>query len=172
MDLNHALIPFRKRAVYLRLVNTRDKAKDYAAGGFHVSVDRGLAGGCRDSSRDFSSGGTRVGVCTLPMNRQDVAQAWANAATAYGVAWDAAHTTMPLDGVKALLLQANALADAAYRLEGVAPPVDPVRAAQSGGNLTPAMTEPAAAPAGSVWAFVASLAVTAAGVTATAFASR
>jgi len=122
--LSHTLVPFRRRARYLRLVRKKSHAADYAAGGFHVSVARGLAGGCRDSSANFASGGTKATTCLSPLDRADVRALWTAAAEAYMQA--VGSTDKPLEQIKQMLRVANALADRAYAAEGVEPPRDPV----------------------------------------------
>lgn len=126
-DLDHSLVPFRSRARYLRLVNKISHALDYAAGGFHVSVTRGLCGGAADPALDFAKGGTVAGGCTMPLDRDDLRLAWAKAANAYLAAFiKASSGSAALEDIKATLRVANGLADQAYALEGVDPPRDPV----------------------------------------------
>lgn len=129
--LNQTLLPYRKSPVYLRLVDTESKAKDYAAGGFHISVTRGGSGGCKDAALDV--GMTKAAICTAPLGRQDLTGLWNAAANAY---LNAYNRLGDLSTIKTELLQANILADAAYAMEGVDPPRDPVLVAQ--GLITPA----------------------------------
>jgi hypothetical protein len=124
-ELDHSLVPFRSRARYLRLVATLPHALDYAAGGFHVSVTRGLCGGAADPAVGFAAGGTKAGACAAPLNRDDLRQLWSNAAQAYHDAYSAIIDGHPLDRVKVLLHEANLLADKAYAGENVEPPRDP-----------------------------------------------
>ncbi|UCC72064.1 MAG: hypothetical protein JSV86_17100 [Gemmatimonadota bacterium] len=124
--LDHSLAPFRGTPRYLRLVSTNRHVLDYAAGGFHVSVARGLAGGCADPSAGFAAGGTRAGVCAEPLDRADLRTLWAKAAQAYLEIYNLALDGHPVDRNKALLLAANDLADRAYAAEGIDPPRDPM----------------------------------------------
>lgn len=169
MLLDHTVVPFRKRAVYLRLVVTKSQAADYAAGGFHVSVTRSLCGGAADSSSDFASGGTTAGVCLQPLHRDDIGAAWGRAAMAYQQAYtDAMDPSAGVDYVKMELDTANELANAAYAMEGVAPPVDPMAVV----GLAPAKAEPAAAPSSKWPAMLAGLAIFGMACTAAGLASR
>lgn len=127
--LDHDRVPFRSTPVFLRLVNSLNRAADYAAGGFHVCVDRGLSGGCKDPFTIHASG-TKGVTCKQPMNRPDARAAWSAAASAYKDAFfsttDLSTTgRQPLATVKAMLGAANALADKAFAIEGIAPPRDP-----------------------------------------------
>ncbi len=124
--LKHSLVPFRRRARYLRLVGTKSQALNYAAGGFHVSVTRGLAGGCADPSANFADGGTKTGACVAPLGRGDLRSKWSNAAQAYLQAFNSAQQGALVEQVKQLLRTANGLASQAYAAEGVPPPRDPV----------------------------------------------
>jgi len=124
--LNHQLVPFRSRARYLRLVKTLSHALDYAAGGFHVSVTRGLCGGAADPAHDFAAGGTKAGACQAPLGRDDLRVKWREAAAAYRLAFNAAQQGQLVEQVKQLLTTANALANQAYAGENVEPPRDPV----------------------------------------------
>ena len=125
-SLDHSLVPFHGRPRYLRLVSTYTHARDYAAGGFHVSVDRGLAGGCKDPWEIHDSG-THAAACKDPRDREDIRQLWTSAAGVYLSAYDATQiaTRLPLEQIKAMLRQANELASAAYMAEGIEPPRDP-----------------------------------------------
>jgi len=124
--LNHAAVPFRARPRYLRLVRTRGNARDYAAGGFHVSVTRGTAGGCRDASDNFASSGTAKGECNSPINSASIRALWAEAAAGYKAVFElGADGSVNVTVLKEKLRAANALADAAYAAEGVEPPRDP-----------------------------------------------
>lgn len=124
--LDHGFLPFRAKPVVLRLTKSMTQALDYAAGGFHVSVDRGIAGGCGDHWSIHKSG-TVAAACSKPLNRPDIQKAWAAAAGKYREAFDSgmAAKLQPVDNVKAILKEANLLADAAFKLEGIAPPKDP-----------------------------------------------
>lgn len=129
--LDHSLVPFPlSRPVYLRLVKTLAKAAAYAAGGFHVSVDRGQAGGCFDPWKVHDSG-MRAVPCLRARDREDVRLLWTEAATRYQQAYAmvgpaaAALSASGLDDVKEALRQANIAAGAAFRAEGIEPPRDP-----------------------------------------------
>lgn len=118
--LDHSLIPYRRKPSYLRLVNTLEKAKDYAAAGFHVSVTRGLAGGCQDLASAFN--GTGPASCESPLNRGDLTAKWRGVASAYMDAFDRRNLADAITAIKA----ANGLADMAFKAEGIQPPKDPV----------------------------------------------
>lgn len=101
---SHADIPRRRRAIYLRLVNSISRALDYAAGGFHVSVDRGLA-----------------------QKSNEIRAMWGQAAGKYAEAFKAGLIAgTPVESVKAMIAEANNVADQAYKAEGVSPPRDPL----------------------------------------------
>jgi hypothetical protein len=121
LPVSHADVPFRRAPRYLRLTTTVDRALDYAAGGFHVSVTRAEGGGCSDAAGSISA--TRASSCMSPLNREDSRGAWVNAAMAYSYAFMSGGT---VDEIKLLLDKANQAADAAYTLENVEPPRDPV----------------------------------------------
>jgi hypothetical protein len=124
--LDHDLIPFRNSPIYLRLVGSLGRALDYAAGGFHVSVWRGLSGGCKDPWQIHQSG-TSDGVgCRTPHNDNAIRDLWIEAAEKYKGAYEAAKVGKPLLLVKGYLALANLAADKAYRAEGIEPPRDPV----------------------------------------------
>lgn len=114
--LDQSLVPYRSAPVYLRLVNTTKRALDYAAAGFHVSVARGLAGGCKDAANAFN--GTTMAACAEPLNREDLRSKWTASASAY---LDAYRKGAPIASLRA----ANGVADVAYAAEGVDPPRDP-----------------------------------------------
>lgn len=98
--LDHGLLPQQKPAVPLRNVDTKVKALNYAGGGFHTSVTRGL-----------SSSGYTQGL-------------WDKAAGAYlGVAQSIAGIS--LEQAVSMLGVANTLADAAYKSGGGGAPRDP-----------------------------------------------
>lgn len=118
--LDHSLIPYRKKPSYLRLVNTLERAKDYAAAGFHVSVTRGLAGGCQDLASAFN--GTGPSSCKSPLYRADLTSKWRGVASAYMDAFDKRTISDAIIAIKA----ANGLADLAFAAEGIQPPKDPV----------------------------------------------
>lgn len=126
--LDHTRVPFRGTPRFLRLVSTLNQAADYAAGGFHVSVDRGLSGGCKDPFTIHASG-TKGVTCQLPLNRADSRAAWSTAASLYHDAFfattDLGVGRQPLSVVKAMLRDANLAADRAFALEGIEPPRDP-----------------------------------------------
>jgi len=136
--LRHDLVPFRSRPVYLRLVTTLRRAKDYAAGGFHVAVSRGLPGGCRDSSMDFAKSGTTAAVCASPMNDTTLRNLWADAAQGYRNVYFG--PTSDLEAMRSALAAANASADLAFKAEGVEPPRDPVTLAVEPANPGASMT--------------------------------
>lgn len=121
----HQSIPFRRGPVYLRLVTSASRALDYAAGGFHVAVDRMAWGGCTDHW-EIHNGGTKSVACKFPLKREALSTAWNNAAKLYAQAFDAMSKKAPLADVIEMLRSANAAADAAFAAEGVPPPVDPV----------------------------------------------
>lgn len=139
--LNHALVPWLKPPVYLIDVDTRDEALQYAAGGFHASVERGLAGGCTVDPtnwgrellhRGYRSGGRDIVSCGGGLGRADLRQRWNDVAKMYFDAWNTAKIATPSQTV-ALLRQANTSADNAYGVENRAareqglPPVMPPR---------------------------------------------
>lgn len=126
--LDHSLVPFRGEPRYLRLVTTLAHALDYGAGGFHVSVTRGLCGGSGDPSHDFTQGGTKPGACTMPLNDANIAAAWDTSARRYQEAYLSAQSGASVAEVKARLAYANEAANIAYGMEGVEPPRDPVTA--------------------------------------------
>lgn len=121
--LNQALVPYTPRASYLRLVDTKAEAVNYAANGFHVCVTRGLAGGCRDGAVNIK--GTGPSSCSQPLGRADLKSAWSQAAEAYLGAYQAVVGGANPSSIVPMLAQANAVADAAYAKEGVEPPRDP-----------------------------------------------
>lgn len=125
--LNHALVPYKSKAVYLRLVDTKAEVLNYAANGFHVCVTRGLAGGCKDGAVNVK--GTGPSSCSQPLGRTDLKEAWGAAAEAYLGAYQAALGGVSHVQIVPMLAQANAVADAAYAKEGVDPPRDPVTGA-------------------------------------------
>lgn len=127
--LDHSLVPFMGMPTFLRLVDTISEVKDYSAGGFHVAVARGLVGGAGDNSVSFGKAllsGRRALVPQKPLNRADLVSKWKAAAAAYKAVFDTANAgpTFFLPLVDQLR-EANALADAAYAAEGIAPPKDP-----------------------------------------------
>lgn len=144
--LFHAAVPFRARPVFLRLAKSRSQLMDYAAGGFHVSVTRGTAGGCKDPSSGFSQSGTIKGTCDTPINSPEIRAMWASAAALYKIAFEngvAGEKDDPARDIsKDQLRSANAAADAAYRAEGVTPPRDP-QTGTSEAPVDPAGTLPA-----------------------------
>ncbi len=118
--LNHALVPYRAKPGYLRLVNSLTRAKDYAAAGFHVAVTRGLAGGCQDLASAFN--GTGPASCSNPLFRGDLSAKWKSVASAYADAFSIGNLADSITGIK----RANSLADLAFAAEGITPPKDPV----------------------------------------------
>jgi hypothetical protein len=122
--LDHSLLHFRGRTIYLRLVSTIKRAMDYAAGGFHSSVARGLVGGSHDLAS--VTNGTVAGQVPVGLGRDDCKAAWEAAARRYLDAYKQGDAGKTLGEVKGVLAEANLLADAAYKLEGVDPPRDPV----------------------------------------------
>lgn len=128
--LDHALAPFRGRTRYLRLVTTMKLALDYAAGGFHVSVSRGLQGGCGDPAPTYSDWVIRAVqgpvTCSQPLNLPAARAAWAESARRYLAAYEAGRGGASLETVKDFLRHANATN--AYAVEGLGPgdiPSDP-----------------------------------------------
>ena len=125
-NFQHGMVPYGGRPVYLRLVDTRTEAKNYAAGGFHVSVIRGSVGGCADPALGFAAGGTDPNAfCKKALDRNDLSVAWDQSAEGYKAAYDAYVSGASWQDIKAMLVRANALADLAYKQEGVDPPRDP-----------------------------------------------
>lgn len=122
-NFTHAMVPYGSLPQPMAKVDTRAEAKNYAVDGFHVSVIRGEAGGCKDSASGFAKAGTDPnGACKLPLGRDDLSIAWDAAAGAYKAAYDAWVAGKTWREIKALLEPANLLADKAYGLEGVEPP--------------------------------------------------
>lgn len=119
--VSHSQLPFRARARYLRLVSNLTQAKDYAAGGFHTSVDRMSAGGCSDAWSNHASG-TKPYTCTRALNRDDLKTLWEGAALAYLNAYSAPDLTTAKTNLEA----ANMAANMAFKSEGIEPPRDPV----------------------------------------------
>ena len=96
--LDQSLVPFRSRPVFLRLVNSQARAMDYAAGGFHVSVARGVIGGCADRAEgSFLNFGA---TCTKPLGRDDIRNAWSLAASLYLQAFGHAKAGVVLTAIK------------------------------------------------------------------------
>lgn len=132
--LDHDLIPFKGAAYYMKYINTAARAAQYAAGGFHTSVTRGLAGGSSDpaSAITGSAAGETVKV---ELNDGDITEAWMDAARAYKDAYDeAVGGKASVPGLVAMLLDANSLADKAYGMEHVAPPRAPTEHSRGGGT--------------------------------------
>lgn len=157
--LNHGLVPFRSMPVFLRQVDTMAEVLDYAAGGFHVAVARGLAGGAADSSVSFGKallGGRAAISPQKPLNRADLVPLWTAAAVAYRTVFDEANAGpgffVPLVDK---LREANSLADRAYAAEGIAPPRDP----GPGSTEVPAEPKKEAASGSRTGLYVAGLAV-------------
>jgi hypothetical protein len=115
------------------LVNSPKRALDYAAGGFHVSVDRQNGGGCADSW-EIHNGGTVAAACKQPQNRADLATLWGNAAGKYKAAFEATKAGAALPTVVNMLRDANSAADAAFAGEGIAPPRDPATSESQGAS--------------------------------------
>jgi hypothetical protein len=124
-NFTHDQVPFRSMPRYLRLDDTLARATDYAAGGFHVSVDRGRVGGCFDDWK-IHSGGTKRVACSAPRANPESTKMWSDAASKYLLAFEQAKGGSALSVVKGTLQQANQLADTAYSAEGLIPPRDPV----------------------------------------------
>jgi len=106
--LNHALVPFLGPTRYLRNVETLAQALAYAAGGFHVSVTRGLSGGCSDPSSGFMAAhglfdGEGLTPCVAPLGRSDIRALWAQCAQGYLDAYNLGITTKSVSKVKAAL---------------------------------------------------------------------
>lgn len=121
----HSQVPFRGSPVFLRLVTSMSRAADYAAGGFHVSVDRANGGGCKDDWK-IHAGGTKAATCQLPLNREDVRGLWNTAAGKYLSAFNSSlNPETNLTVIKGFLTDANSAADAAFAAEGIDPPRDP-----------------------------------------------
>lgn len=121
----HSQIAFRSAPVFLRLVTSMGRAGDYAAGGFHVSVDRANGGGCKDDWK-IHAAGTKAATCKLPLNREDVRGLWNTAAGKYLTAFNnSLNPGTKLDVMKGFLSDANSAADAAFAAEGIEPPRDP-----------------------------------------------
>jgi hypothetical protein len=169
-SLNQALVPYLSKPVYLRLVSTLAKAKNYAAAGFHVSVTRGLGGGCKDAAATVDGTDSGGSACLSPLGRDDAAQAWSNAAQAYLNAYNlAAAGSAPLADVKAALDAANVTANSGYAIESVEPPSDPVLVAQNAAaGLPPPPPEPVAGSVSSghpwLWGLLAVAATAGVGV--------
>lgn len=121
----HSQVPFRKAPVFLRLVTSMSRAADYAAGGFHVSLDRAQGGGCKDDWK-IHAAGTKSATCQMPLNREDVRGLWNTAAGKYLTAFNSSlNPQTKLDVIKGFLSDANSAADAAFAAEGIEPPRDP-----------------------------------------------
>lgn len=129
--LDHSLIKFRAKPPYLRLVTSLPAANDYAAGGFHVAVSRGLAGGCSDLSTAFN--GTGPSSCRIPLTRPDLTVKWKAAAQAYYDAYQRKNLADMLTGIRV----ANEIANAAFAAEGISPPRDPVTGAKEPPAIAP-----------------------------------
>ena len=143
-SLNHDIIPYKGSPYYLRLVNTEARARQYAAAGFHVSVARGLAGGCGDLAANIQ-GGKPGASCALPLHRDALMAQWAGVADAYRNAYNRLGT---VDQIKFELVEANKLADAAYAAEGIDPPRDPELVAQATAQNIPLPMVPTEGAAG------------------------
>lgn len=138
--LNHALVPFLGPTRYLRNVETLAQALAYAAGGFHVSVTRGLSGGCSDPSDGFMAAhglfdGENLAPCVAPLGRSDIRALWAQAAQGYLDAYNLGLSTHSVSQVKAKLRLVQQMQVSPYTLEGVPAPRDP-------GPGTSALPEP------------------------------
>lgn len=143
-SLNHNIIPYKGSPYYLRLVNTEARARQYAAAGFHVSVARGLAGGCGDLAANIQ-GGKPGASCALPLHRDALMAQWAGVADAYRNAYNRLGT---VDQIKFELVGANKLADAAYAAEGIDPPRDPELVAAAVTQGVPLIAVPTEGAAG------------------------
>lgn len=135
--LNHALVPFRRAPVYLRLVSTKSRALDYAAGGFHVSVTRGAGGGCYDPATSIPTG--TAGKCASPIGRQELGNEWATVAEKYKRAFESVSSLGLTPGTRTMLMEANASADRVYGMENVPPPRDPVTGTSEAPMAKPTM---------------------------------
>ncbi len=128
--LNHALVPFLGHTIYLRNVSTLAQALAYAAGGFHVSVARGLAGGCGDRADGFMEkmglfDGKNLGTCARPLANPEIRRLWAQAAQLYLDAFNIGQTTKSLAKTKEAIVRAQSMGVSPYSMEGVTPPRDP-----------------------------------------------
>lgn len=140
-NIDHALVPFTPITsvnngwpVYISQTDTRGEVVNYAAGGFHTSVSRGIAGGCQDPDWVVKpTGVTWVSgpkACATPKNNPDIAAAWEKAAAKYREVYEAVNavakpSSAEIDAFVLGLRNANWLADIAYGLENVPPPRDP-----------------------------------------------
>ncbi len=141
--LNHLFAPFLGPTRYIRNVETLAQALAYAAGGFHVSVTRGLSGGCKDPSDGFMYArglidGMNTTPCAVALNNPRIRDAWANVAQKYLDAYNLGVTTKSLSKTKAAIQAAQSMMISPYAMEGVTPPRDP-----GPGNTLP---EPAPEP--------------------------
>ena len=149
--LDQNRMPWLSTPTYLRRVNSDARAKNYAAGGFHVAVTRGLAGGCGDPPVDLTASDNIKRPCQRALNSDEAKQAWADAAEAYYGAYFAVNVEGKSYKVAVPMLDAaNKLADAAYAIESrlagvvIEPPRDP--GATPGAEPEP---DPGPAPAAS-----------------------
>lgn len=134
--LNHALVPWRSAPVYLRLVNSQSRALNYAAGGFHVAVSRGVPGGCGDSAASTPTGS--AGGCLSPLGRRELGEEWSTVAQKYKAAYEAAKRGFT-PAVLLQLREANGSADRVYGLENVPPPRDPITMTSEAPMANPTM---------------------------------
>jgi hypothetical protein len=139
--LAQTTVPWRKPPVYLADVDTQNEALDYAAGGFHVSVARGQAGGCTDDPTTWGKkflAAKGVNVPCAGLGRPEIATAWISVAQRYLNAWKLAlggYSSAVYDALR----QANVASDGVYAMESAAakekglPPVAPPRDPRTGG---------------------------------------
>ena len=125
-----AMIDVYARPVYLRVAvksrNAVSLLRDYAAAGFHVSVARGWAGGCKDAVINFCGAGTqRNCTCQNGLGDPELRKLWEEAAREYQAAFRALLAKQSPAQVLSILMKANDLADWAYQAEGLDPPTDP-----------------------------------------------
>lgn len=139
LTVTQGLLPYRGAPVYLRLTNTTKKADNYQAAGFHVSVARAQSGGCADPASAISGTDPKA-ACKTPLSNPALGALWESAAQGYL----AAGSQLSLADRIAQLRAANAMADAAYAQEGVAPPTDPavVAVGTAQGNGAEPVTRP------------------------------
>jgi hypothetical protein len=134
--LDHSLVPFLGRTVYWRKLDTKSEALNYAALGFHISVLRGLAGGCKEDATTVAErilAGKITATCQ-GLGREDIRSLWTDAADKYLAAYKAAKAGKPImTVVKPMLDVASVAADVGYKGDSVAsgtiiaPPRDPER---------------------------------------------
>lgn len=122
--LVHDTIPFRAKPVFRWAIKNKTQASNYAAAGFHVSVDRGTAGGCR--GQVWGPGvanpitGLKAVTCRDPLGLDNVRRLWETAAGDYVDAYNSAQaSSSTVDALKEQLRVADTIsADTAYAAEG------------------------------------------------------